>query len=55
MKFNFNIKIRLPLLIFRVINFFNPQVALQLMLDCIEFRIMPKDAITLPRFRTYHT
>jgi gamma-glutamyltranspeptidase / glutathione hydrolase len=31
------------------------QVALQLMLDYIEFGIKPKDAITLPRFRTYHT
>jgi gamma-glutamyltranspeptidase/glutathione hydrolase len=31
------------------------QVALQLMLDKIEFGIMPADAITVPRFRTYHT
>jgi gamma-glutamyltranspeptidase/glutathione hydrolase len=31
------------------------QVALQLMLDKIEFGIMPQDAITIPRFRTYHT
>jgi gamma-glutamyltranspeptidase / glutathione hydrolase len=31
------------------------QVALQLILDYIEFGFMPKDAITLPRFRTYHT
>ncbi len=26
-----------------------------LMLDNIEFGMMPKDAITVPRFRTYHT
>jgi gamma-glutamyltranspeptidase/glutathione hydrolase len=31
------------------------QVALQLILDNLEFGMMPKDAITVPRFRTYHT
>ena len=31
------------------------QVTLQLILDYIEFGKMPKDAITAPRFRTYHT
>lgn len=31
------------------------QVSLQLILDFIEFGKMPTDAITSPRFRTYHT
>ena len=31
------------------------QVALQLFLDYVEFGMMPKDAITVPRYRTYHT
>ncbi len=31
------------------------QVTLQLFLDYVEFGKMPKDAITTPRFRTYHT
>lgn len=31
------------------------QVALQLFLDQAEFGKMPKEAVTLPRFRTYHT
>jgi gamma-glutamyltranspeptidase/glutathione hydrolase len=31
------------------------QVSLQLLLDVAEFGMMPKDAILLPRFRTYHT
>jgi gamma-glutamyltranspeptidase/glutathione hydrolase len=31
------------------------QVTLQLILDYVEFGMMPKDAITAPRFRTYHT
>jgi gamma-glutamyltranspeptidase/glutathione hydrolase len=30
------------------------QVSLQLFLDCAEFGLMPKDAISSPRFRTYH-
>jgi gamma-glutamyltranspeptidase/glutathione hydrolase len=31
------------------------QVSLQLFLDFVEFDKMPKDAISTPRFRTYHT
>jgi gamma-glutamyltranspeptidase/glutathione hydrolase len=30
------------------------QVSLQLFLDCVEFGLMPEDAIPSPRFRTYH-
>jgi gamma-glutamyltranspeptidase/glutathione hydrolase len=31
------------------------QVSLQLLLDFVEFGKMPRDAISAPRFRTYHT
>ncbi len=31
------------------------QVSLQLFLDFVEFGMMPKDAISAPRFRTYHS
>lgn len=31
------------------------QASLQLFLDYVEFGMMPKEAITAPRFRTYHT